>query len=90
MYSIKYRETFFKTNSEVHGCNARFNYDLHFSIVNFSIFHKGVSCSCAKHFNHLPLALKQLTNDISKFIVDLKRFLLINSLYALEEYYSWK
>jgi hypothetical protein len=88
MFTIKYRGKFVKTNSEVHGINTRFNYDLHFSVVNLSIFQRGVSYSGVKLFNHLPLALKQLTNEIYKFKVDLKRFLLIKSFYTLEEHYS--
>jgi hypothetical protein len=34
--------------------------------------------------------LKQLSHDVPKFKVALKRFIFANSFYMLEEYYSWK
>jgi hypothetical protein len=89
MFVVKNKELF-KTNLEVHGLNTRANHDLHIPIANLSIFQKGVCYSGTKLFNHLPLTLKQLSNDIPKFRVSLKRFLLTNSFYTVEEYYCWK
>jgi hypothetical protein len=80
----------FKTNLEVHGLNTRSNHDLHFPVANLSVFQKGVCYSGIKLFNHLPLPLKQLPNDIPKFRASLKRVLLINSFHMVEEYYCWK
>ena len=77
-------------NSEVHSFNARSNYDLHIHVANLTVFQKGVWYSGIKIYNHLPPTLKQLSYDIFKFKVALKRFLLTNSLFTLEEYYSWK
>jgi hypothetical protein len=89
MFVVKNKE-FFKTNLEVHGLNTRANHDLHIPEANLSIFQKGVHYSGIKLFNHLPVTLKQLSNDIPKFRVSLKRFLLTNSFYSVEEYYCWK
>jgi len=63
---------------------------LHIPAANLAIFQNGVWYSGIKIYNHLPPTIKQLTNDISKFEVALKRFLYTNSFYTLEEYYSWK
>jgi hypothetical protein len=49
----------------------RFNHDLHFPVVNLTIFQKGVWYSGVKLYNHLPSALKQLSYDISEFKVAL-------------------
>jgi hypothetical protein len=43
-----------------------------------------------KVYNDLPTTLKQLSHDVFKFKTALKRFLLANVFYTLEEYYSWK
>ena len=55
------------------------------SVIFQSIFQKCVSFTGIK-----LLSLKQLVNDTSKFRPALKRFLLTNSYYTIEEYYSWK
>ena len=80
----------FKTNFDVHKFNTRFNYDLHLPTAKLTVFQKGVYYSGIKIYNHLPLHLKQLSYDINKFKSALKRFLLTNSFYTLDEYYSWK
>jgi hypothetical protein len=89
MFVVKNKE-FFKANLEVHGFNTRANHDLHIPEVNLSVFQKGVRYSGIKLFNHLPVTLKQVSNDIPKFWASLKRFLITNSFYSVEEYYCWK
>jgi hypothetical protein len=79
----------FKTNAEVHSF-SRFQYDLHIPTANLTLFQKGVWYSGARIYNHLAPALKQLSHNTSKFKAALKRFLLANSFYTLEEYYNWK
>jgi hypothetical protein len=73
--------------SDVHAFNTRFNHDLHFPVVNLTIFQKGVWFSGIKLYNHLPSTLKQLSYSIPKFKVALKRFLTTKSFYTVEEYY---
>jgi len=89
MFVVKNKD-FFKKNSDSHSFNTRFNYDLHVPVANLAVFQKGVRYSGIKIYNHLPLTLKQLSPDIPKFKVALKRFILTNSFYTLEEYYRWK
>jgi hypothetical protein len=71
---------FFKTNSEVQNFNTRFNHDLHIPIT---LFQHEVWYSGIKTYNHQPLTLKGLSNDIFKFKVALKKFILKNSFYTL-------
>ena len=80
----------FKTNFDVHKFNTRFNYALHLPTAKLTVFQKGVCYSGIRIYNHLPLHLKQLSYDINNFNSALKRFLLTNSFYTLDEYYSWK
>jgi hypothetical protein len=80
----------FKTTAEVHGFNTRFQYYLHIPTANLTVYQKGVCYSGARIYNHLPTALKQLSHDTIKFKAALKRFLLTNSFYTLEEFYNRK
>jgi hypothetical protein len=82
MFVVKNKD-FFKTNSEVHNFNTRFKHDLHIPITNFTLFQHGVWYSGVKTYNHLPLTLKELSNDIFKFKAALKKFILKNSFYTL-------
>jgi hypothetical protein len=83
--------TFLKqTYLNIHSFNRRFNHDLHIPVANLAVFQKGVQYSGITVYNHLPQTLKQLSYDIPKFKVALKRFLFTHSYYTLEEYYSWK
>jgi hypothetical protein len=89
MFVVKNKD-FFKTHSEVHNLNTRSTHDLHIPVANMTLFQNGVWYSGIKIYNHLPLTLKELSDDIFKFIVALKKFLLENSFYTLEEYCSLK
>jgi hypothetical protein len=80
----------FKTNSDVHKFNTWTNYDLHLPTAKLTVYQKEVYYSGIKIYNHLSLHLKQLSYAIKKFKSALKRFLLTNSFYTLDEYYSWK
>ena len=48
----------------------------------------GISASI--HFNNLPTDLRQTSHNIYKFQKALKKFLLDNPFYSLEEYYNWR
>jgi hypothetical protein len=89
MIVVKNKDSF-KTNSDIHSFNTRFNHHLHIPIANLAVFQKGVWYSGTKVYNHLPPTLKQLSHDVFKFKTALKRFLLANVFYTLDEYYNWK
>jgi hypothetical protein len=89
MFIVKNKD-FFKPNSDIQHFNTRSNDDLHIPIANLTAFQKVLWYSAIKTYNHLPPTLKQLSYDISKLKMALKRFLLTNTFYTLEEYYSWK
>jgi hypothetical protein len=73
MFIVK-NKNFFKTNSNVHSFNTRTNQDLHIPIANVAVFQKGVLYSGIKIYNNLPPTLKQLSYDIPKFKMALKKF----------------
>jgi hypothetical protein len=64
--------------------------DLQIPTANLTLFQNAVRYLGINIFNHLPKTPKQLSHDTFKFQTALKRFLLTNSFYTLEEHYSWK
>jgi len=52
------------------------------------MYQKGVHYSGIKINNHLPLAIKDLSDDKNKFKLALKKYLSHNSFYSLEEYFN--
>jgi hypothetical protein len=79
----------YESNSEIHNINTRFSSDLHAATANLTIFQKDPFYFGIKVFNHLPTSIKKTSHDINQFRSVLKRFLLINSFYSLEEYFAW-
>jgi hypothetical protein len=73
MFVVKNKDLF-KINLDVLTFNARSNCDFHFPMVNLTVCQKGVQCSGIKLYNHLPSTLKQISYDIHKFKVALKKF----------------
>jgi hypothetical protein len=59
MLVVKNRDCYI-TNSDVHTRNTRFNHDLHFPVVNLTLFQKGGWYSGIKLYNHLSPELKTI------------------------------
>jgi hypothetical protein len=78
----------FLFNSQVHKINARQTSNLYLLIANLAIYQKGVYHFGIKIYNHLPTAIKDLSVDKNKFTLALKRYLLHNSFYGLEDYFN--
>jgi hypothetical protein len=79
----------FTINSDVHVINTRQRTDLHPPLIKLTKYKKGVYCWGIKIFNCLPQKIKKLSWSVKKFKQILKKFLLIDSFYALEEYFDW-
>jgi hypothetical protein len=77
------------TNQETHGVNRRYNTDFHFPTVWLTAFKEGACFMGMKIFNHLPSNIKILSNRIELFKPGLKKYLLRQSFYSLEEYFSY-
>jgi len=52
----------------------RYNSDLHLPIANLTVFQKGVFYFGIRIFNKLPSAIKDLSQDVKQFKLDLKGF----------------
>jgi hypothetical protein len=74
-------------NSQVHEINTTQTSNLSLPKANL-IYQKDVYYSGIKIYNQLPTAIKDLYGDKNKFKLVLKRYLLHNSSYGLEEYFN--
>jgi hypothetical protein len=80
----------FKSNSEIYGRNTRHNNKLHYPTCKLTVFQKGVYYLGIKVFNWLLPNIRNLAQDVKHFKIVLRRFLLSNSFYSLEEYFDCK
>jgi len=80
----------FSTNYQIHSVHTKFKTNLHPPTANLTKFQKGVYYSGIKNFNNLPHNIKDLTNKTKLFQNALKRFLLSNSFYNIEEYFNYQ
>ena len=74
MFVIKYKD-FFPSNSNIHNRNTRYNHNFHLSTTNLTLVQKGALHSGIKIYNHLPMHIKSLSNDLKDFKSKLKIFL---------------
>jgi len=73
-------------NSQVHKINTGQTSNLYLPLKNLAMYQKGVYYSGIKIYNHLPTTIRDLSGDKNKFKLAIKRYLLHNSFYSLEEY----
>jgi hypothetical protein len=78
----------FLSNSQVHKINTRQTSNLYVPTAKLTIYQMGFYYSGIKIYNHLPTAIKDVSGDKNKFKLALKRYLLHNSFYSLEEYFN--
>jgi hypothetical protein len=82
----------FKLNSDIHGFRTRYDIDFHLPSGKLKLFQKGVFYSGIKTYSHFPKTIKELSHDVKQFSLALKRFVISNSFYSLEEHFDikWK
>jgi hypothetical protein len=73
-------------NIELHKINTSQKSDFHVPFVSLSKVQKGVYYSGIILFNSPPLNIKQVAHDINNFKHKLRKFLIENSFYSVEEY----
>jgi hypothetical protein len=91
MFVVKNR-SLFKLISDIHGFRTRYDNDFHLPSAKLKLFQNGVLYSGIKTYNHLPKTIKELSHDVKQFSLALKRFIISNPFYSLEEYFdiNWK
>ena len=87
MYLVNNKHIFTK-NLEVHNHDTRSANNFHLPISNLTKYQKGAYYTGIKIFNYLPTHIKNVANEIQVFKKTLKRFLLYNSFYSVDEYFN--
>jgi len=85
MFVVKHKDIF-TLNVELHNLNTRHRFDLHVPSVTLTKVQKGAYYSGITLFNSLPPSIKRLAGDTNKFKHALKKYLMENSFYSVEEY----
>ena len=85
MVVIRHKDIF-TVNKELHKINMHHKLDLHVPLTNLTKVQKGVYYSGVTLFNSLPFGIKEVANNTNKFKRELKKFLLKNLFYSVEEY----
>jgi hypothetical protein len=65
----------FISNSQIYTINTRQTLDLYISIANLTTYKKGVYYQGIKIYNHLPKDIKDLSSNMNKFKLALKKSL---------------
>jgi hypothetical protein len=86
-FVIKNKELFI-ANEETHSYGTHNCTDLYYPSIKLKKFHTGVHYMGVKIYNSLPTYVKNEINNAKVFELLIKKFLLKNSFYSLEEFYS--
>ena len=89
LFVIKNRNLF-TTNSDNHTIKTRQSDNLYLPSSSLSIHQNGAHLIGIKTFNKFSLELKQLVEFPTKFKGTLRRYLVSQSFYSLDEFYSMK
>jgi hypothetical protein len=78
----------FLLNSQIHNIYTHHNYNLHLPLTGLTLVQKGFAYSGCKIYNHLPLQIKNISNNVALFKSILKKFLLHYVFYSVDEYWQ--
>jgi hypothetical protein len=80
----------FLDNAELYAIKTRNSYNLHPPLSHLTIYQKVVHYAGIRVFNHLPTSVQSIANETEVFKKTLKRLLLDNSFYPVDEYFGFK
>jgi len=80
----------FLDNAELYTIKTRNSYNLHPPLSHLTKYQKGVHYVGIRILIHLPNSIKSIANETKEFKKALKRFLLDNSFYSMDEFCNYK
>ena len=89
MFVVKNRNLFLD-NAELYTIKTRNSYNLYPPLTHLTIYQKGVHYAGIRIFNHLPTSINSIANETKELKKTLKRFLLDNSFYSMDEFFNYK
>jgi len=79
----------FPDNAELYSIKTRNSHNLHLPLPHLTKYQKGVHYAGVRLFNHLPAYIKKSTNESKVFKKTLKKFLMNNSFYSVDEFINF-
>jgi hypothetical protein len=89
MFVVNNRRLFLD-NAELYTIKTRNSYNLHPPLSHLTKYQKAVPYARIRVFSHLPTSIKSVMNETKVFKKTLKRFLLDNSFYSMDEFFNFK
>ena len=80
----------FLDNAELYTIKTRNSYNLHHPLSHLTKYQTAVHYAGIRIFNYLPTSIKSIVNETKEFKRALKRFLLNNSFYSMDEFFNYK
>ena len=80
----------FLDNAALYTIKTRNSYNLHPPLSHLTKYQKGVHYAGIRIFNHLPTSINSIANETKEFKKTLRRFLLDNSFYSMDEFFNYK
>jgi hypothetical protein len=81
---------YFTFNFFIHNVNTGMKLQLRRPVANFASFQSGVCYANIKIFNKLPECIANLVMDKKHFILALKRSLIVQSFYSINEFLDYQ
>jgi hypothetical protein len=89
MFVVNNRNLFLD-KAEMYTIKTRNSYNLLPPLSHLTKYQKGVHYAGIRIFNHLPASMKSIVNETKEFKKALKKFLLDNSFYSMDESFNNK
>jgi hypothetical protein len=86
MFIVNNRNLFLD-NAELYTIKTRNSLNFHPPLSHLIKYQKAVYYAGIRVFNHLPTSIKRIADDTKVLKKDLKRFLLDNSFYSMDEFF---
>jgi len=80
----------FLDNAELYTIKTWNSYSVYPPLSHLTKYQKGVHYVGIRIFNHLPTSIKIIVNETKEFKKTLKRFLLANPFYSMDELFNYK
>jgi hypothetical protein len=89
MFVINNRHLFLD-NAELYTIKTKNSYNLHPPLSHLTKYQKGLYYAGIRVFTHLPSHIKSIASETYVFKKNLKRFLLDNLFYSMDEFFNFK
>jgi hypothetical protein len=89
MFVINNRNLFLD-NADLYSLQTRNSHNLHLPLPHLPKYKKGVHYAGIWLFSHLPTSIKNTANETKIFKKTLKKFLMDNSFYSIDEFINFR